>query len=520
MAAILTLATLGFIVTQKNQVMGCYQIAFSILRNVLELEKLQKFASEDASYDSRARYPPPRCHPGTRVQVLKKISDWINDPDPPQRILWLSGPAGAGKSAIAQTVAERFHDTQLAASFFFQKNTSDRGVSDRLFLTLAWQLATSIPKIRPYLKSTLKAERSIHVKSITVQFHRLFMKAFKLLLRDEPGFCPAKNLIIIDALDECDSDQDQKTILTLIGDELASRRSPLRFLICSRPEAHIQETFKRDIMNRTTLSLVLDETDDDIRKYLQDEFSRIFSERRILLLPEANVIDRLVSEASGQFIYASTLIKFVDGGNQDRNFQTQLDTILKQDRRQAKPAFPYSTLDQLYIQILSQQPNVRLLRDVFVLVVALGRVDIAFVCRRLRMSKEDLMSNLLPRMHSILKISDTAIEAYHLSLHDFFQDKSRAGRYYIHPMRVRLVRRPQKIERFSTRNEEPLTLAFIAGGGVIVWMIIGILVFRGAALAGWIVVSAVLTTGFFIWIFNQDRILARGIRKGYTNSAV
>ena len=70
------------------------------------------------------------------------------------------------------------------------------------------------------------------------------MKAFKLRLRDEPRLRPAKSLIIIDALDECDSDQDQKTFLTLIADELASRRIPLRFLFCSRPEAHIQEMSK------------------------------------------------------------------------------------------------------------------------------------------------------------------------------------------------------------------------------------------------------------------------------------
>ncbi len=43
-----------------------------------------------------------RCHPGTRVRVLKKITDWINDPDPAQRIFWLSGPARTGKSVITQ----------------------------------------------------------------------------------------------------------------------------------------------------------------------------------------------------------------------------------------------------------------------------------------------------------------------------------------------------------------------------------------------------------------------------------
>src|SRR6266576_2792664 len=215
---------------------------------MLEFDELQKFISEDASYDSRARFPPPRCHPGTRVLVLKKMTDWINDPDPPQRIFWLSGPAGAGKSAITQTIAEHCEGTHLAAFFFFQRNTSDRGVLDRLFLILVWQLVASIPKIRPYLESTLKTERSIHSKSITVQFNRLFMKVFESLLRDEPGLRPEKDLVIVDAIDECDSDRDQNTFLTLIGNELTSQRIPLRFLICSRPEPHIQETFNQDIM--------------------------------------------------------------------------------------------------------------------------------------------------------------------------------------------------------------------------------------------------------------------------------
>ena len=396
---------------------------------------------------------------------MKTITDWINDPDSPQRIFWLSGPAGAGKSAITQTIAEQCQDTHLAASFFFQRNTSDRGVLDRLFLTLTWQLATSIPKIRPYLESTLKEERSIHSKSINVQFNRLFMKVFEMLLRDEPDLRPAKNLVIIDALDECDSDYDQKTFLTLIGNELASGKIPLRFLICSRPEPHLQETFNMDSMKRITHFVVLDETfepNDDIRTYLKDEFSRIFTERRILPPPPgANLINCLVSEASGQFIYASTVIEFIDDHN--RNPRKQLDIILK--RRRARSSPPYTPLDQLYIQILSQQPNVRLLRDVFVLVIALGRVDIGFVCRRLRMSKEDLEPDL-HRMHSILNISDTAIEAYHLSLRDFFQDKKRAGKYHIHPVRVTLLRLPWNIARFKMRHRGKVVAGFICSEAV------------------------------------------------------
>ncbi|KAF8669590.1 hypothetical protein AX14_006020 [Amanita brunnescens Koide BX004] len=274
-----------------------------------EFDRLQKFISEDAFYDSKARYPPPRCYPGTRVEVLKIITDWIDNPDPRKQILWLNAPAGAGKSAISQTIAEHCKDTQLAASFFFQRDTSDRGVADRMFLTLAWQLARSIPDICPYLESTLKAERNIHTKSIDVQFDLLFVQLFEKLLRDKPGLRPQKTLVIIDALDECATDQDQKTILALIGAKMP-KRVPLRFLISSRPEPHIEETFDTNIMKSATSTLVLNDEvapDNDIRKYLKDELSRIFEKRRISP-PTSDVIRHLVVQASGQFIYASTVV--------------------------------------------------------------------------------------------------------------------------------------------------------------------------------------------------------------------
>jgi hypothetical protein len=122
---------------------------------------------------------------------------------------WLNGPAGAGKTAIAQTIAECCKGTQLAASFFFQRNTSDRGVADRLFLTLAWQLAMSIPEIRPYLESALKIEPSVHTKSIDVQFDLLFVQVFEKLLRNNPNLRPQRSLVIIDAVDECANDLNQ-----------------------------------------------------------------------------------------------------------------------------------------------------------------------------------------------------------------------------------------------------------------------------------------------------------------------
>ena len=98
-------------------------------------------------HDCLARHPPPLCYPKARENALKIITDWIKDSYPRRRIMWLIGPTG--KSAIAQTIAERYKDSRLAASFFFLRNSPDRGAADRLFTTLAWQLGVSIPATLP-----------------------------------------------------------------------------------------------------------------------------------------------------------------------------------------------------------------------------------------------------------------------------------------------------------------------------------------------------------------------------------
>ncbi|KAF8699797.1 hypothetical protein AX14_000864 [Amanita brunnescens Koide BX004] len=407
-----------------------FEIHGSQFYDILIIPARQKFISEHAFYDSKARFPPPRCYPETRVEVLERITEWIDDSDPHERIFWLNGPAGAGKSAIIQTIAERCKDTQLAASFFFKRNTPDRGVADYLFLTLAWQLAMSIPELRPYLESTPKAEHSIHAKSIDVQFNLLFVQVFENLFRDNPNLRLKKSLVIVDAVDECATDLDQRVILALIGAQ-TSKRVPLRFLVSSRPEPHIEEAFDMRIMKSVSRTLVLDKMfapNDDIQRYLEGELYRVFSERRVPPPSSpsiTDIINRLVLISSGQFIYASTVVKFVDDG--DHNPEKRLNIILGTRRSTSSP---YAQLDQLYIQILSQQQNIWLLRVVFVLIIGYGQSSLDFPCWVLRIKEDDLKLKLR-RMHSLLHISDSGIKPYHLSLLEFLQDRKRAGKYYI-----------------------------------------------------------------------------------------
>ena len=58
--------------------------------------------SHGAMHDCAERDPSLRCHPDTREKVTEGIVCWIEEPTPSSIVLWVSGRAGVGKSALMQ----------------------------------------------------------------------------------------------------------------------------------------------------------------------------------------------------------------------------------------------------------------------------------------------------------------------------------------------------------------------------------------------------------------------------------
>ncbi len=84
------------------------------------LKKLLEHIAPGAFHDSAERRDPPKCHPHTREAVNRDILEWAQNPYNLRLLMWIYGPAGAGKSAIMQTIAERCAELGiLAGSFFF-----------------------------------------------------------------------------------------------------------------------------------------------------------------------------------------------------------------------------------------------------------------------------------------------------------------------------------------------------------------------------------------------------------------
>ncbi|KAG1851441.1 hypothetical protein DFJ58DRAFT_746276 [Suillus subalutaceus] len=103
-----------------------------------------------------------QCLPGTRTEILSQITDWINGSgDAAERVLWLSGPAGTGKSAIAHTIAKWFNDMGVLGSCFcFDKAQEAEKHHEKVFSTIARDLADRDPEMR---RSLADCSQEFHV---------------------------------------------------------------------------------------------------------------------------------------------------------------------------------------------------------------------------------------------------------------------------------------------------------------------------------------------------------------------
>jgi len=267
---------------------------------------------------------PPKCHPNTRTALINKIMDWIRGlaaDDQDTAVLWLYGPAGAGKSAIAHKIAELcvLHNI-LLATFFFSRSDATRNNSKSLIATIAYQIAINIPLTREKIVATIKRDPLILTQSLEAQVAALIVEP----LRDplEAGYFnepTSRRLIIIDGLDECNNPAVQCKILEVISLLFHNYHLPIMILIASRPERHLTHFFGTGSLSKFHTTLALDDTyqaENDIRLFLTDNFRLIKDThpmRRYLnpSWPSVAILDGLVKKSSGQFIYASTVVKYV-----------------------------------------------------------------------------------------------------------------------------------------------------------------------------------------------------------------
>ncbi|KAF9522997.1 hypothetical protein CPB83DRAFT_724642, partial [Crepidotus variabilis] len=268
-----------------------------------------------AMHDSSARDPPPRCHPSTRKFAVNTIITFVDDAEPEEPVMWMNAPFGHGKSAVMQTVIETLrssgHGHRVAGGFFFGRDKEGRDKAHYLLPTILYQIAENIPGMHEPINKVINNNPTLPSKSIDAQLIPLLVAPFL----HHPA-SPHTPTVFIDGLDECSTPAAQRSVLKMIADAVSVHHIPLRFVVASRPEAHITQCFKKMPLFSMTRSFELDDDFWSMQDYFRKEFDRIYESRpdEMSAIPQPwpsdAVVWDLTDRASGQYLFAATIIGF------------------------------------------------------------------------------------------------------------------------------------------------------------------------------------------------------------------
>jgi hypothetical protein len=405
--------------------------------------KIELPIANDATFDSRAEQHNARCHPDTRIGLLQQMHAWVDDPKG-QCIFWLNGKAGTGKSTISRTVAGQLKERGvLGANFFFKRGERDRGNAVLLFTTIAVQLVTWKPQLSSTIGAAVESDPAISTKALREQFDKLILEP---LCRARSGFeGPFTIAIVIDALDECDNDDDIKLIINLFSQAKALSSVRLRVFITSRPELPIRLGFKnitgkyQDVALHQVPESVIKH---DISVYLSSELARIrenynsqaFEDQRLPSHWPGERIQTLVHMAVPLFIFAATVCRFIE----DETWQDPEGQLAKVLSFQSLGNAQQDNLDSTYLPILNQvvvgtsgETRTRLVsefRGIVGPLVLLAEPLSASDMSNLLGTPKAAFIRILSHLHAVLEVptkSDSSIRPFHLSFRDYLADPAK-----------------------------------------------------------------------------------------------
>ncbi|KAG2125957.1 hypothetical protein DEU56DRAFT_862483, partial [Suillus clintonianus] len=417
--------------------------------------RLSQVAVKGAEFNSRERQPHPKCLEGTRVDLLNHIHAFLDDREK-NRIVWLHGTAGVGKSAVAFTVAERMRglkvtedtnvEKRLAGTFFFSRKHTKRCTAGYFFATLVYQLASNFPSIREDVNKAIRDNPALldPDKPLCDQMEALFLQPLRRLHLRLRKCQPLT--FVVDALDECTSEPEITDLILALAQALREPNLPVtHILFTSRSESHICSTMMHEevrplvceIPVKTSgeavaaiISLDGADVDNDIYIFLQHSFRKLGIRHPGFPQPSRDQLGRLAIRAGRRFLVASTMMKFIDDTDNDPHDRLQLMLELTCE------LLPGTEVYKLYDCILSTCADPKRAYLHLSIVAALADpLPISQLSQLLGSGLGSDIETVLMQLRSVVNIptdSTLPVDIYHTSVRDYVADPSNCSLPEVH----------------------------------------------------------------------------------------
>ncbi|TFK24695.1 hypothetical protein FA15DRAFT_740560 [Coprinopsis marcescibilis] len=308
-------------------------------------------------HEALGRLPDPKrcywdvmnvCSEGTRTAHLEEISSWATrfvDNNVPseqaERVLVVGGPAGSGKSALANTICKRMDDSGLLVASFFFRQMGQHHTSESFMAVFIRGLCNIDRQIEQRIGRIIVEKPALASSSAIAQFEGLVIPIIPLLPTDRTF------VVGIDALDE----QADKVLVAFLRDYVHRLPATFKFVLTTRPVPQVMEHLEGQPHIHIFSRLLTGESSfQDVRTYAQLRLSKTNYHPRV----SPKLLDEFISKSEGLFMWAETVLNHIDNSYDP---PAELADIVKgASSHWMESETSTKKLESLYAHILSKMP--------------------------------------------------------------------------------------------------------------------------------------------------------------------
>ena len=378
-----------------------------------EDEALRKLAKVDT--ESVIQYHSGKYQEGTRLRIFEKIKLWLEDLTSENLVMVISGDAGMGKSVISAIVCQTMRRAgRLSGSHFCQHNKARPRNPKIMLQSLAYQLSEFLP---PYKRELVKAlSRNLGEDINNLEVGELFELLFEepLINVDDPG---RSLLMVIDGLDESEY-KGRNELLDVMANQFSTLPGWVRFCVTTRPEINIADRLKK--FNPVLLEQDDEENVGDIRLFLERQLCSVIQSSF-----QEVVVDALVREAAGHFLYAYLMVDFI---------KENVSLLTPEELGRTLPS-GVSSVYQSYFERLEKELKIgedQFLTFLSALAAAREPLPLDFVSKMLLSDSKSpsghrKVRKTIDSISTLLPVHDDCIVFFHKSVKDWLTERTTYG---------------------------------------------------------------------------------------------
>lgn len=275
---------------------------------------LEKMFGLQGSLRDRLEANLSSAHPGSCQWLFNSSSfnTWLNSPDQANRVLWLTGLPGTGKSTLAAKAVDHIQRSFECQFHFLLESHPIKRSAAYCLRAIAYQMASEHPD---FAERLLRLHQDTQFTAVSQSFQVIWETIFEnIVFQMDFG---STLYWIIDGLEEAD------TPVLLVRHLIQIRsRNPIKVLLFSRPKRELTSLVGSRLDSVSIEPILIEHTMADIQNFVSSATSEVLPQDGHL---QELVVSQIANRAEGSFLWTRLAL---DSLWDNWHTQTDIDTAL------------------------------------------------------------------------------------------------------------------------------------------------------------------------------------------------